>query len=73
MTDIVLLPKINPFPPVAMTTASARKLRICIVRMSCATMPTQAPSWMTGQRNSQNSNLLTRPSASQRRVCSSRA
>jgi hypothetical protein len=38
--------------------------RICIVRMSCATMPTQRPSSITGQRNSQNSYLVTLPSAS---------
>ena len=37
-------PKINPLPPVAITTASAGNDLICIVRMSCATMPAHEPS-----------------------------
>ena len=67
------LPKINPYPPVAMTTASARKARICMVRISWATMPTQAPLWMNRPEEFPEFVFLTRPSASRRRVCSSRA
>ena len=62
ITDMVLLPKISPLPPVAITTASARKERICMVRMSWATMPTHLPVVRApGQRNSQNSYLVTLP------------
>ena len=79
--------KMMPQPPVASTTASPGKLRICIVLRSCATQPTQVPlSSRTAWRKSQNSNLRTifspgiaTPCASstsfvsKRRTCSSSA
>ena len=65
MTEFVLLPKMRPLPPVAITTASARNARIVIERRSWATMPWQTPfASRIGRRNSQCSYLVTLPSAS---------
>ena len=73
-TELVLLPKIAPMPPVARMIASASKVRTLMSRRFIAQMPrhTPCPS-STEERNSQPSYLVTLPSDSYRRTCSSSA
>ena len=74
MIELVERPKTMPGPPVASITASAGMARTSMVRRSIATLPTQRPDpSFTIPSHSQYSNLLTIPSASKRRTCSSSA
>ncbi len=64
-TELVLLPKMAPMPPVARMMASAAKERSSMVRRSRAVMPRATPfESMTAERNSQPSYFLTLPSDS---------
>ena len=57
-TELVLLPKMAPLPPVAIIMASPAKARTSMVRRSMATMPRHTPfESMMADRNSQPSYL----------------